>query len=881
MSLLGMAVSSLVFHEGLASAVERILQRRWKQSAVVARMELRLYESSDLEILGTCGSNPGMAGRYSAFEVARLVTVRFLAVTLVGGWLLLAAVAGWAAPPSNHDQQLGIPGVITGWHPDGYDAPFANGCAVCHGSDLTGGFAPSCWSCHGALWDPDQAQFPDSHRLTVTGNRLHTPTQAECMFCHDVYGDIYKRTNFYHVPGYGTPYESGCTNCHGENLDGQRAIASSCYWCHDKLWAGDGPPANHTVQLGGFAWHQPGFAEPESAGCTQCHGPQLDDGFAPSCYSCHGAGGQGLPADHTILMNGVVPHRAGFDDPYNNCAQCHGPNLDDGYATSCLNCHGTGGLGAPDDHTEQLGGFAWHRPGYAQPEEEGCAACHGPDLRGGLGPSCYLCHRREWADHDFSNEPWLPAGKLECSPCHEWSPSSGLVWNHELPTSTFQVSTTTLALVEQPNGNSARCLGCHEGAPNGPAIDDFSGNTNGTEYVFGSEKFGTDLRRHHPVSLIYDTDLSLRHGGLVDPATSASGLTSNGTVAEDMLQGGRLQCTSCHNPHDNSIGQFLVAPVSDGGSLCFKCHLVAEVAPGQHHIPGREDPWGAARQTPFACTMCHGEDLLGGAVGVACTECHAAFDAPNAPPSGHHMGDRWKPYSNCAVCHADSETGMLTGSAVAPSCLICHQEVWNQTGNTPPAGISIAEAIDVDGIPTVYATLGKSLSLSPVVATNQEGDALEFEWIFGDGSSAKSTSDDATVSHTYSALPESSAYSARLRVTDGVNLPVEHEFEVVVEDDGTVADTWDIRTTEPRNFSATFELRVGSLFGFTEQGDYLIGGELMGTIYWTELWLDFSDGFSWGMRANYFGNIDRQAGTMEGVVIALDGSVYSFTGSAR
>lgn len=42
-------------------------------------------------------------------------------------------------------------------------------------------------------------------------------------------------------------------------------------------------------------------------------------------------------------------------------------------------------------HDQNLGGVL-HRAGYLNPPAAGCPACHGADLRGGTGPSCYSCH---------------------------------------------------------------------------------------------------------------------------------------------------------------------------------------------------------------------------------------------------------------------------------------------------------------------------------------------------------------------------------------------------------------------------------------------------------------------------------------------------------
>ena len=54
----------------------------------------------------------------------------------------------------------------------------------------------------------------------------------------------------------------------------------------------------------------------------------------------------------------------------------------------------TGPSSAPADHTISRDGVR-HLPGLEDPETN-CVACHGADLRGGAGPSCYTCHGQEW-----------------------------------------------------------------------------------------------------------------------------------------------------------------------------------------------------------------------------------------------------------------------------------------------------------------------------------------------------------------------------------------------------------------------------------------------------------------------------------------------------
>jgi hypothetical protein len=42
-------------------------------------------------------------------------------------------------------------------------------------------------------------------------------------------------------------------------------------------------------------------------------------------------------------------------------------------------------------HDQNLGGVL-HRDGYRDPAGAGCPACHGKNLEGRTGPSCYSCH---------------------------------------------------------------------------------------------------------------------------------------------------------------------------------------------------------------------------------------------------------------------------------------------------------------------------------------------------------------------------------------------------------------------------------------------------------------------------------------------------------
>ncbi|MFH1264440.1 MAG: PKD domain-containing protein, partial [Planctomycetota bacterium] len=357
----------------------------------------------------------------------RITSLRWPAglLTLV---LILAGDAA-AQPPADHTtSEHGY------MHAEDKDYPARSHCTDCHGSDILGGIGPSCYECHTDYWryfDPADVTPPLDHTI-VRGGRQHKPGHLDpfnsgCTLCHGenlddgfapscftCHGELWGSGNgppanhtelrggfAEHKPGLGTPFQSKCTDCHGANLN--NGFATSCFTCHGSLWAGGGPPQDHTEQRDGYADHKPGLGDPIASGCTQCHGPNLNNGFAPSCFTCHGdywSGGSGPPADHTEQRDGYADHKPGLGDPIaNGCTTCHGPNLDDGFATSCFTCHEPiwAGSGPPSDHTEVMFGFAEHKPGYDDPIANGCTQCHGPGLDDGFATSCFTCHGNLWS----------------------------------------------------------------------------------------------------------------------------------------------------------------------------------------------------------------------------------------------------------------------------------------------------------------------------------------------------------------------------------------------------------------------------------------------------------------------------------------------------
>lgn len=184
--------------------------------------------------------------------------------------------------------------------------------------------------------------------------------------------------------------------------------------------------------------------------------------------------------------------------------------------------------------------------------------------------------------HDFTTTGW--SGGEICVACHTPhnadSAQAAQLWNHAVSTTNFSMySSPSLDATGtgQPGGISRLCLSCHDGTV---GVDSFGGTTGSTfmtgEKVVGS---GGNLADDHPISIRYDTALSLSDGSLKDPAitTTTVGLAGSksrtGTVDQLLLIDGTVQCTSCHDVHNNfTAGEPLLRISTAGSQLCLTCH---------------------------------------------------------------------------------------------------------------------------------------------------------------------------------------------------------------------------------------------------------------------------------------------------------------------
>ncbi|MCK9373194.1 MAG: cytochrome c3 family protein [Sulfuricurvum sp.] len=140
------------------------------------------------------------------------------------------------------------------------------------------------------------------------------------------------------------------------------------------------------------------------------------------------------------------------------------------------------------------------------------------------------------------------------------------------------------ATAQQPNNPSMACLSCHDGASainsmvNMPGSGGYNaGNQQyaafgatgaGTAFKMpaGLTQIGTDLSNDHPVSIPYNEG----NASLKAVSTTLSGWAGAGTIA-NLLRGGNVECSSCHDPHEGTNPTFL-RTTNAGSALCLGCH---------------------------------------------------------------------------------------------------------------------------------------------------------------------------------------------------------------------------------------------------------------------------------------------------------------------
>lgn len=285
------------------------------------------------------------------------------------------------------------------------------------------------------------------------------------------------------------------------------------------------------------------------------------------------------------------------------------------------------------------------------------------------------------------------------------------MWNRNISGASYTLysSSTLQARPGQPDGNSILCLSCHDGTiALGNLLSkssDVSFSRGVNTMPHGSSNLTTDLSDDHPISFIYDAGLSSADGGLKDPSAIRPPVK---------LEDNKVQCTSCHDPHNNIFNNFLVAS-NQYSDLCLSCHERNEWQISAHSSStatwngGGTNPWLHTEYKTVAenaCENCHKPHSAGGkerllnyqAEESNCLECHNGnvaiqnVQADILKTYSHNVyayngvHDPMEPVSvltkhvECADCHNPHTTNGTKAEAPNASGLIANVKGVDQSG---------------------------------------------------------------------------------------------------------------------------------------------------------------------------------------------------------
>jgi predicted CXXCH cytochrome family protein len=253
-----------------------------------------------------------------------------------------------------------------------------------------------------------------------------------------------------------------------------------------------------------------------------------------------------------------------------------------------------------------------------------------------------------------------------CHTPHRATPIQPL-WNRATPASGYQLYTSSSldAQTGQPTGASKMCLSCHDGTialgsviSRDQVIQMAGGIT--TIPPGSTGHLGTDLSDDHPISFRYDGWLAATDRDLADPT---------GLPAELPLDANReLQCTTCHDAHDNSFGHFL-SMSNEGSMMCRSCHRLDDTTILEHQSCSSCHRSHTAPSGPFlltgsnqtsTCIGCHDGSESGSADIASLLTRFSTHDTdPPVDPPDPEM------HATCSDCHEPHT--MSSGSAIAPA----------------------------------------------------------------------------------------------------------------------------------------------------------------------------------------------------------------------
>jgi predicted CXXCH cytochrome family protein len=400
-------------------------------------------------------------------------------------------------------------------------------------------------------------------------------------------------------------------------------------------------------------------------------------------------------------------------------------------------------------------------------------------------------------NHDMGPRGQSPTagGLTTCQYCH--APHSGLhavqgLWSQKLSTVTnytLYADSTMVNQAQEPTLGSASnlCLSCHDGTV-APGQTTPYGRIKMSSAMNSQDVFGANLQGMHP----FNFKLPLKSATNLLPSLVSSGRTGNPAVK---LVKGNVQCTTCHEPHVQSIDpvaeNFLVMK-NAGSALCLACHVSAPnqiVSTSTHALRASIGESGLSRKpsstfNPFTYWLKSAHEGTSykvaktptanvGPYGITrengCLSCHAPHNAPDAASL---LNGPTQPVPNTDSAMTQSVANM---DKTTQNCITCH----NGGSNISPA------------LPNVFAEFAKT-SGHPLPTGKNQHSANESEVL---NNSRHATcvdchdphSSDQTVTFAVTTIRGSQFGTIGISASDGTSVvsPAAYQFETCLRCHGT------------------------------------------------------------------------------------------------
>jgi len=267
-----------------------------------------------------------------------------------------------------------------------------------------------------------------------------------------------------------------------------------------------------------------------------------------------------------------------------------------------------------------------------------------------------------------------------CVFCHtpHHADSAAPLWNRKSGAQLYTTysSSSLYSSTGQPSGATKLCLSCHDGTialgsvlTGGPfdMVNTDGGRIPSTQ----RSNLGLNLSDDHPVS--FDPG----------PAVTLSGELSDPTMPVQYDDSGLMQCTTCHDPHDNLLEPFLVQTMSRS-ALCKNCHVLANYT-GQTTHDVRNKVWGGSQSSsPWPYSTYNSVALN------SCINCHR----PHASDHGQRLLTHTNDEDVCLVCHDGSFAKNIARDLTRFSAHRMHLFSGHEPGEDLETAVRHVECVD-------------------------------------------------------------------------------------------------------------------------------------------------------------------------------------------